>query len=302
MKKYVIASSLIICIIAATFAYKTQISNERNITSPDYWRPVQNVFGFTGSTQDGVLKFTFPRSDLNVKVSGIPVEPGLALTSWMAFKKTNDQSMVMGDLVLLQSETDAVMSNLNKNGIDITALHNHLLREIPRIMYMHFEGHGNPVKLARIMKSTLSLTGTPLNPQPPKPPIYSANWTKIESIIGKTGNKTGDLLQFSFPRADEITEDDVVIPPPMGVATGIGFQAIGNEVAATGDFALVASEVNPVIRALIANGIRVTAVHNHMLVDEPRLFFLHFWAFGNPEKITYGLKTALDQTNSLKQK
>ncbi len=302
MKKYLVIISLLLCLfISAISIFNLQTFKSRNGTdTPQDWKAVENVIGRKGSPQGEVLKFTFPRYDLDVKVSGVPVEPALALTSWMAFKRIDNHAMTMGDLVLLQGETDTVISNLTKNGVDITALHNHLLREVPRIMYLHFEGHGDPVKLAQIMKSTLLLTNTPISPPPPTQLINSVNWAKIESILDRTGQRTGDLLQFSIPRSEKITEDDIVIPPAMGVATGIGFQAVGSDVATTGDFVLVASEVNPVVQALTVNGIRVTAVHNHMLFENPRLFFLHFWGYGNAERLAYGLKTALDQTNSIK--
>jgi hypothetical protein len=265
------------------------------------WQGVEKAFGRTGNIQKDMLKVTFPRTDLSVKVDEVPVEPGLALTSWVAFKGTAKRAMMMGDLVLLESEVAPVVSKLIGEGIEITALHNHLIETEPVVMYLHFSGNGDPSKLAKSMRSALSLTGTPLETQPPAtPPSTQLDWTKVEKILAAPGKKKGNLIQFGFPRKEEIKEHGMVVPSYMGMATGINIQAVGNKAATTGDFVLVADEVNPVIKTLTSHGIAVTAIHGHMLHESPRLFFLHFWGYDEPEKLASGLKAALDKTNSKK--
>ncbi len=260
---------------------------------------IENIIGKKGTMQDGVLKFTFPRYDLKVNIGSVSVAPELALTSWMAFHQVGSSSMVMGDLVLLESEIDPVISQLIANGLQITALHNHLLYEMPRIMYLHFSGIGDAVKLAQGIKNVFSVTKTPLTGHSASQTLPEEYWSEVERIMGKKGNRAGRVIQFSFPRADTVKEFGVEIPPSMGISQAINFQAEGQKAAVTGDFILLANEVNPVIYALKRNGITITAVHNHMLYEFPRLFFLHFWAVDNPEKLAYGLKHALGQTNTI---
>lgn len=266
------------------------------------WQTVEKVFGRKGTVQEDVFKVTFPRSDLKVKVGEVPTEPGLALTSWIAFKQIGSRSMIMGDLVLLQEEVAPVMNKFVKDGIQVTGLHNHIIGESPRVMYMHYSAQGDPVQLAETMKAALALTNTPVTPPQPNDPSSTIDWSKIESVLGWTGHSKGNLLQLSIPRADTIKENGMIIPPSMGVATAINFQMVGEKVATAGDFVLIASEVNPVVRALIEHGIAVTAIHNHMLSESPRLFFLHFWAVGEPEILGHGIKAALDKINVAKKK
>jgi len=247
-----------------------------------------------------MFKVTFPRTDLSVKVGDLVVEPGLALTSWIGFKEMGKQAMMMGDLVLLEGEVAPVMAKLLAEGIKVTALHNHLLKATPVVMYLHFSAEGDPARLARSMRSALSASGTPLGAvAPPAALAVPPDWTKVEAILGKSGSKKGNLLQVSFSRKEKITEKGMEVPPYLGLATGINFQMMGNQAATTGDFVLLGDEVNPVVKALIDHGIAVTAIHSHMLHETPRLFFLHFWGVAQPENIALGLKAALAQTNSL---
>jgi hypothetical protein len=260
---------------------------------------VENIFGKKGTMQDGALKFTFPRYDLKVTIGSVLIEPELALTSWMAFHQVGNQSMVMGDLVLLEREIDLVVLRLIANNIKITALHNHLLYELPRIMYLHISGTGDAVRLAQGIKNALSVTQTPHVGHTVSQALPQGYWNIVEGIMGKKGNKVGKVIQFSFPRADNIKEFGVQIPPSMGISQAVNFQAEGQNTATTGDFVLIAKEVNPVIRTLKQYGITVTAIHNHMLYESPRLFYLHFWAVDTPEKLAYGLRQALGQTNTV---
>ncbi len=265
------------------------------------WQVVEMALGRKGTVQEDMLKVSFPRSDLKVTVGEVPVEPGLALTSWIGFKGTEKRAMMMGDLVLLEREVPPVMTKLVAAGIEITALHNHILNESPVVMYLHFSGNGDPKKLADAMRSALSQTGTPIEMQQPATSQATAvDWTKVEAIFAKTGQKKGKLLQLSFPRKETIQEHGMDVPPYLGMATGINMQAIGNKAATTGDFVLLGDEVNPVVKALASHNIAVTAIHSHMLHESPRLFFLHFWGYDEPEKLASGLKAALDETNSRK--
>ena len=262
---------------------------------PD-WQSVEKVFGRKGVIQGDVFKVTFPRTDLKVRVGEVTVDPGLALTSWIAFKPTGNHAMIMGDLVLLESEVSHVMKKLEEGGVEITALHNHLLHESPRLMYMHFSGHGDPIKLAEAMRSALDVTSTP-KAVTQQESQTTADWTKVESILGRTGQHKGLLFQLGVPSAEEITEDATTIPPSMGVATSINIQKVDAKGATTGDFVLLSKEVNPVVKALTDHGITVTAIHSHMLDESPRLFFLHFWGFDDPEKLAVGLRAALSRTH-----
>jgi murein DD-endopeptidase MepM/ murein hydrolase activator NlpD len=267
--------------------------NFRNHKSEYDLETIRKIFSQEGTTAGGVLKFTFPRFDLKVKIDGIIIEPDLALTSWVAFNQLGNHSMMMGDLVLLENEVDPVMSSLIENGIEVTGLHNHLLHESPRIMYLHIKGEGDLIKLAQGVRNALSLTTTPFNIKKQQPPSQ-IDWKVIEDILGHKGSHKGKVLQLSVPRTKIISEDGHKLPPAMGISHAINFQSVGRNVATTGDFVLLADEVNPVINILRKNNIAVTAIHNHMLTEVPRLFFMHFWAVDKPEKLAQAFKSVLD--------
>lgn len=290
---------------ASLFAYVVISSSIAFAQAPSTdWKPVEAALGRTGSLQPGdVYKFGMPRKDMQVTVEGVSIKPGLALGSWVAFKKMGNDAMVMGDLVLSEDEVEPVMMKLQQNGIEQTALHNHVLHESPRVMYMHIAGHGDAVKLASAVHDALALTKTPAAGATPAPTAaqYGFDTGQVDTILGHKGKDNGGVYQVSVPRAEKITDGGMDIPPSMGTATAINFQPTGNGKAAiTGDFVLLGKEVNPVIRALRQNGIEVTAIHSHMLTEEPRLFFMHFWANEDAMKLAKGLKAALDQTNSAK--
>jgi len=266
------------------------------------WKKVDGVFGVAGKEMaGGVHRFGWPRRDLHVKVADVPVQPALALGSWAAFVKAGpDRAMAMGDLVLLETELTPVVTALEAGGIEITAIHNHLAGESPHIIYVHFSGHGDAAALARTLKEALGQTKTPLGPPPTaaKPsPADEKAFKTVQEVLGKTGTLAGTVLQVGVPRAERIEENKMEIPASMGMANALNFERVGERVATTGDFVLVASEVNPVIRELRSHGIAVTALHSHMLDETPRLFFMHFWGVDTPEKIASGLKAALSKVN-----
>lgn len=253
---------------------------------------VKMIFSQEGTMTDGVLKFTFPHYDLIVKIDGIMLEPDLALTSWVAFNQLENKSMLMGDLVLLESEVDPVMSSLLENEIEVTALHNHLLFESPKVMYLHIKGEGDPVKLAQSVKNALSKTATPFKVK--QQPSSKIDWSLIENILERKGSRKGNVLQLSFPRNTIISEDGHKLSPAMGISHGINFQSLGEKVATTGDFVLLTNEVNQVANILKKNNIAVTAIHNHMLTEIPRLFFMHFWAVDKPSRLAQTFRLVLD--------
>jgi hypothetical protein len=269
------------------------------------WKQVEAAMGRPGQVQPGdVLKFALPRKDLHIVLDGVDIKPGLALGSWTAFKRDGDGAMVMGDLVLTEDEVEPVMMKLQEGGIHESALHNHLLGESPHVMYMHIASHGDAVQMAKAIHDAVALTRTP-GPDA-APTAQSAvelgfDQKQVEQILGHTGKVNGGVLQIGVPRAETITDSGMAVPPSMGVATALNFQPTGSGKAAiTGDFVLLGSEVNPVIKALRQNGIAVTALHSHMLMEEPRLFFMHFWANDDAVKLAKGLRAALDNTNSAK--
>jgi Domain of Unknown Function (DUF1259) len=265
------------------------------------WQQVDDAFGRKGAVAGDVHRYGFPRTDLQVTLDGVSIKPAFALGGWVAFKPMEGGAMAMGDLVLLETEINPVMSKLIENGMEITAVHNHLLRANPATFYMHVGGHGDPVKMANAIRTALAESKTPLAAPPPAapPPAVDLDTAQLEQIIGVKGQATGGVYQFAVPRRDPVSEHgtQLVPPGPTGVATAIGFQPTGGGKAAiTGDFVLAGDEVNPVIKALRDNGIEVTAVHSHMLTEQPRLIFMHFWANDDALKLAKGLREALDKT------
>jgi uncharacterized protein DUF1259 len=266
------------------------------------WDKVDAALGRPAATVAGdVHRYGFPRTDLHVTLDGVDIKPAFALGGWVAFKPAHGGAMVMGDLVLLESEINPVMSKLIAGGLEITAVHNHLLRANPATFYMHVGGHGDPVAMATALRNALAASNTPLQ-QPaaasPPPPV-DLDTAQLDQIIGAKGQANGGVYQFAVPRRDPVTESGVqIVPPgPTGVATAINFQpGGGGKAAITGDFVLTGEEVNPVIQALKSNGIDVTAIHSHMLTEQPRLIFLHFWANDDAVKLASGLRAALDRT------
>ncbi len=274
-------------------------------TSSGDWKQVEDAMGRPGQMMEDVIKFGMPRKDLHVTLNGVAIKPGLALGSWVAFKKAENGAMVMGDLVLTQEEVEPVMRKLQEGGVEISAVHNHLIGESPRVMYMHVASHGDAVKMAKAIHDAVSLTKTPgpdaAGAAATSPEALGIEQKKIEDLIGHPGKVNGGILQFTVPRAEEITDNGMTVPPSMGVGTALNFQPTGNGKAAiTGDFVLTGKEVNPVMKALRENGIEVTALHSHMLTEEPRLFFMHFWANDDAMKLAKGLRAAVDLTNSKK--
>jgi hypothetical protein len=284
---------LVIPLIAAIVLATPTFAAEPN------WNQVAQALGKSGSVQaGGVYRVGFPRTDLKVSLDGVALRTGFAFGGWVAFQPMDTQAMVMGDLVLTQDEVTPVMRTLTQGGINITALHNHLVRAEPVTLYMHIEGHGDPVTLASAIHAALALSKTPFAPPPGTATPANIDMMGIDRIMGYFGQDSGGIYQFGIPRAQPVTERGMALPGSMGAAIAINFQPTGFDTAAiTGDFVLLAEEVNPVIQILQANGIEVAALHSHMLAEQPRLFFLHFWANDDSLKLAKGLRAALDQVD-----
>lgn len=305
--------SFIVCLIIGlitfdTFADETKETTQNKPATATMakpkkttdWKEVEKIIGKAGEIKPGnVYYISLPRTDLQVTKEGIVLNPAFALGSWLAFKDMDHDTMIMGDLVLKEEEINPVMSELIQGGIEITALHNHLLGDSPNTMFMHIEGHGDPLQLAKSLRLGLEKSSTPITPkQVQSTQEFTLDKKQLDQIFGKEGTISSGIYKTSFPRAEDITEDGMTIPPSMGTAIAINFQPTGNGKAAiTGDFVLTAEEVNPVIRTLRKNHIEIEALHNHMLTEKPRLFFVHFWANDDAIKLAKGLKEAVGQTN-----
>jgi hypothetical protein len=283
--------------------------------NPVDWNAVDDAIGRKGDVMAGdVHRYGFPRSDLHVVLDGIALKPGFALGSYAAFVATSHDVVVMGDLVLTEAEASPVMVKLQAQGIQISALHNHLLREQPKIMYMHYMGHSQDgVALARALRTALGASATPLEAPPASPPTatdLAFDPAELDRILGRKGMTSGGLQKYGIARAEPVTmhredappgdqQGEVHLTPALGVGTVINFQPLGDGKAAiTGDFALIGSEVAKVAQALRAGGIEVTAVHTHMTDDDPSLYYMHFFATGPAPDLAHGLRAALDLTKS----
>ena len=267
------------------------------------WFIVDTILTRTGAVSGDVHRYGLPRSDLNVSLDGVALKPGFALGGWVAFEPMGDKAMMMGDLVLTETEINPVMSKLLSEGLQVTALHNHLLRANPPTFYMHVAGTGDPAQLARLVRAALEESKTPFDVKPPAEAAAASagvdfDTAKVDAAIGYKGKANGGVYQFGIPRADSIKMDGMSIPGAMGTAIAINFQSTGGGKAAiTGDFVALSSELNPLITALRDNGIEVTAIHNHMVGEDPRAFFIHFWANDDAIKLANGLGAALKTLN-----
>jgi hypothetical protein len=268
----------------------------------DYdWSKVDQAIGRKGTDQPGgVHKYSFPRSDLHVTVDGTAIKPALALGGWVAFQPMGSGAMFMGDLVLTDTEISPVMKRLIDDGVEITAVHNHLIRTSTPVFYMHVGGTGDPLKFAQTLNAALALSKTPMSAPPPSspPPPLDLDTASLDKTLGFNGKPNGGVDQFSVPRAEAITERGMSVAPALGTAIAINFQPTGaGKAAITGDFVLLGSEVNPILKTLREHGIEVTALHSHMIEDSPHLFFMHFWANDDAQKLAQGLRAALDLAN-----
>ncbi len=264
------------------------------------WKKVDAALGKTAAVSGEVHRYGIPRSDLHVTLDGVAIKPALALGGWVAFAPMHGEAMLMGDLVLLETEISPVMTKLLDGGLDITAIHNHILRASPATFYMHVGGHGDPEKMAAVIRSALSVSNTPFDAPTTTAgpaPAVDLDTAKLDQIIGVKGTATGGVYQFGVPRRDPVMESGMQVNTPLGGANAINFQPTSNGKAAiTGDFLVTGDEVNPLIHALRAGDIEVTAIHSHMLDEQPRMFFIHFWANDDAVKLARGVRAAMEKT------
>jgi len=283
----------------------TTTQEQTTAASSTDWDEVGQAIGKDGKLMKGdVYRIDLPRSDLQVTSDGVQIKPALALGSYTAFKDMGDgNAMVMGDLVLTEDEYNKVIDRLQEAGIGQTAVHKHLSQESPAIWWTHIQGTGDPVDMAKTINSALKLTGTPFKDSgSSESEDLGLDTSQLDQTIGHTGTTQGGVYKYSIGRADSVTENGMELPTPMGVSTALNFQPTGGGKAAiNGDFAMTQDEVEPVIQALRDNDIQVVSLHNHMLNEEPRIFFMHFWANDDAQKLAQGLRAALDKTNSAKE-
>jgi hypothetical protein len=298
MRAIAVARSFVFVMVPALVGIASPCPAQPPATS---WSAVDQALGRTGATQtDGVRRYGFPRSDLHVVMDGVTIKPALALGGWLAFQPAGSDTIVMGDLVLAPDEVKPVMGALLRGGIRVTAVHNHLLRSSVPIVYMHVEGRGDAPRLARTLHAGLALSHTPpAAPAPPAAaPALDLDTAAIDQIMGRAGKANGGVYQFTFPRAERIQEDGMVEPASMGTGTGINFQPLGGgRAAVTGDFVLLGREVDPVMRELSDHGIEITALHSHMIGEEPTIYFMHFWAVAPATELARTLRAAVNRTN-----
>ncbi len=259
---------------------------------PPTLQQVENILSVKGQMPDGALVLRFPRTDLKVTIGTDEIPCGMAFVSWSAWKERGSQAMVMGDFVLLENEINPFISEIQKGGIMITGLHNHYLGEKPRIMFMHISATGKADSLAKTLKNALAITGTPI---PPKPSITTSELlldTKhIEEIIGSPGQAGNGFFKIVIGRKG-VKYMNVDITSSMGLNSWAGFFGTNEKSHVGGDIAMTTKEVNPVIRALRAGGIDIVAIHNHMLSENPRIIFLHYWGSGTADSLAKTVRSA----------
>ncbi|OLZ62889.1 hypothetical protein AV521_40480 [Streptomyces sp. IMTB 2501] len=264
------------------------------------WKPVADTLGRTGTLMKGtVYRIPLPRKDLKVTTEGVTVKPGLSLGGYLAFAKYKHETMLMGDLVITEDELPKVTDALQAAGIEQTALHKHLLQQSPAIWWTHIHAMGDPVKLAQGIKAALAQTSIPpaSPPAPTQPPI-DLDTAGIDKALGRKGTADGGIYKFSIARNQTITDGMHVLPPALGITTGINFQPLGdNKAAINGDFVMTAPETQKVIQALRKGNIDIVELHNHSFDEQPRLFYLHFWATADGVTLAKALRPALDATD-----
>ena len=299
MKKILTASAFGAMLAMGSLTLYVGASNAQD---GSWQQQIAQALGKAGAGTGDIYRVGLPRTDIKATLDGVELKPGFALGGWLAFEKMGSKAMVMGDLVLTEDEVNPVMAKLLAGGLQITALHNHLLRNRPFTMYMHVLGEGDPVKLATVLHDALAMSKTPMASAAPTtgeaPPAIDLDTAALDRTLGAKGANNGGVFQYGIPRAEPVKHGDMVIPNALGLANAINFEPTGaGKAAITGDFVLTDKEVAPVMKALRDNGIEVTALHNHMVGEQPRLYFMHFWAHDDALKLAAGLKTALSHIN-----
>lgn len=264
---------------------------------------IERVMGLKGKGNNGEYKVTIPQNDLSIEVDGFKIIPAMGLGTWIDFAPSSDGAMIMGDLVLTENDIKPVQQEIIRQGLTITAIHNHFVRNLPNVMYMHVGGSGNLEQVVQKAKAVLDKIKEVRGGDPSKGTASnetvdnSLDTKKLDNILGKKAEMNKGVYKYAIGRPDvDLREHGVKVTTFMGFNTWAAFQGTPEKAAVAGDFTMLENEVAPVIKALIENGIEVVAVHNHMVHEQPRIFFLHYWGVGNAEQLAKGLKAALDQT------
>jgi hypothetical protein len=264
---------------------------------------IEKVMGLKGKSNNGEYKITVPQNDLSIEVDGFKIIPAMGLGTWIAFTPSKDGTMIMGDIILTETDLKPVQQEVIKQGLTISAIHNHFVRNRPNIMYMHIGGSGSVEIMAQKAKAILDKVKEVRGGDPAKGTASSDAVTNtidikgLDAIIGYKGEMNKGVYKYTIGRPDvKLTEHGAPVSTFLGFNTWAAFQGTPDHAAVAGDFTMLEDEVAPVIKALVENGIEVVAVHNHMTHEQPRIFFLHYWGVGNAEQLAKGLRAALDQT------
>lgn len=262
---------------------------------------LEQVLGMKGVAKDGEYKVTVPQNDLNVIVDSFRIIPPMGLGSWAAFSSAPDGAMVMGDIVVTETDLKPVQEEVIRQGLTVTAIHNHFVRDKPHVMYMHISGMSSEEKLAQGVKAVLEkvkeVRGTNPADGSKESVEFSLDTARLNSVLGSSGELSRGVYKHTIGRPDvDLKDHNAEVSSFLGFNTWAAWQGTTQKAAVAGDFAMLENEVGPVIKALVENGIEVVAVHNHMVHEEPRIFFLHYWGVGPADKLANGLKAALDKT------
>ena len=262
---------------------------------------IEQITGMKGAEKNGEYKITVPQNDLNIVVDGFKIIPPMGLGSWIAFTPCADSVMMMGDIILSETDLSPVQQEVIRQGLSITAIHNHFVRNRPNVMYMHIDGFGNVAKVSAIAKAVFDKVKEVRGKDPKAPKadsvINTLNIPVLDAIMGSKGEMSKGVYKYTIGRPDVmLKEHGIPISSFMGFNTWAAWQGTTDKAAVAGDFTMLENEVAPVIRALVENGIEVVAVHNHMVHEDPKIFFLHYWGVGTADHLAKGLRSALDQT------
>jgi hypothetical protein len=267
---------------------------------------IEQITGMKGAEKNGEYKITVPQNDLNIIVDGFKIIPPMGLGSWAAFTPCGDSAMVMGDIILTETDLKPVQQEVIRQGFAITAIHNHFVRNRPNVMYMHIDRSADIATLSNGVKAIFDKVKEVRGKDPKGEKADSVantlNVAMLDSIIGHKGELSKGVYKYTIGRPDiMLQEHGIPVSIFMGFNTWAAWQGTPERAAVCGDFTMLENEVAPVIKALVENGIEVVAVHNHMVHEEPRIFFLHYWGVGPAEQLAKGLKAALNETSKKSQ-
>ncbi len=268
---------------------------------------IERILGMKGKANNGEYKITIPQNDLSIIVDGFKIIPAMGLGTWIAFTPSPNGAMVMGDIIVTETDLKPVQQEIIRQGLTITAIHNHFVRNHPNVMYMHLGGSGNTVMMAQKARAIIDKVkevrkGDPLQGTASNESVQNTlDMKMLDEILGYKAELSKGVYKYTIGRPDvNLKEHGVPVTSFLGFNTWAAFQGTPDNAAVAGDFTMLANEVAPVIKALVENGIEVVAVHNHMVHENPRIFFLHYWGIGNAEELAKGLRAALDQTGKKK--